>query len=81
MHRSQINKNKPCVRIMDKAEIFSFLLIFLGILLVIHHFIFWQRLFDIADMMHHEFFEAIFFTAGITLLMATRLKLGRSVEK
>ncbi|MGQ9538782.1 MAG: hypothetical protein ACUVTE_04255 [Candidatus Bathycorpusculaceae bacterium] len=59
---------------MDKAEVFGFLLIALGVALIIHHVLFWQRLFDIADMMHHEFFEAIFFTAGITLLITIRSK-------
>jgi len=64
---------------MDKAEVLSFFLIALGVLLVIHHVVFWQRPFDVNDMMHHEFFEAIFFTAGLTLLIATRSKRrGRS---
>lgn len=59
---------------MDKAEVFGLLLIALGFALIIHHVLFWQRPFDIADMMHHESFEAIFFTAGVTLLIALRSK-------
>jgi hypothetical protein len=59
---------------MDKTEAISALLITLGLLLIIHHAMFWQRPFDVVDMLHHEFFEAIFFTAGITLLVATRSK-------
>ncbi|MBS7647219.1 MAG: hypothetical protein QXK93_03145 [Candidatus Bathyarchaeia archaeon] len=55
---------------MDKAHALSFFLIALGVLLVVHHLVFWQRPFDLADIMHHEFFEAIFFTAGLTLLIA-----------
>ncbi|MEM2780728.1 MAG: hypothetical protein QW791_07695 [Candidatus Bathyarchaeia archaeon] len=58
---------------MDKKEAVSIFLIAIGLLLVVHHIIFWQRPFDLADMLHHEFFEAIFFTAGITLLIASRL--------
>lgn len=61
---------------MDKAYALSLFLIALGVLLVAHHLVFWQRPFDVADMMHHEFFEAIFFTAGLTLLIA-----GRSFKK
>lgn len=57
---------------MDKMYALSFFLIALGASLVIHHLIFWQRPLDLADVMHHEFFEAIFFTAGITLLVARR---------
>ncbi len=39
--------------------------------MVIHHVIISGRLFDIRDILHHEFFEAIAFTAGIVLLLAT----------
>jgi predicted membrane protein len=69
------------VKEMDKMEAVSVFLIALGALLVIHHVIFWQRLFDVSDALHHEFFEAIFFTAGITLLIAKRLNKARSAEK
>jgi len=69
------------VKEMDKIEAVSAFLIALGALLVIHHVIFWRRPFDIADMLHHEFFEAIFFTAGITLLIAKRLNKARVAEK
>jgi hypothetical protein len=62
---------------MDKLETVSAFLIFLGALLIIHHIIFWQRPFDVADVLHHEFFEAVLFTAGITLLIATRLTKAR----
>lgn len=66
---------------MNNIEVASSFLIAIGVLLVIHHFIFWQRPFDASDMLHHEFFEAIFFTAGITLLIATRLNKARSAER
>ncbi|MEM2202539.1 MAG: hypothetical protein QW595_02770 [Candidatus Bathyarchaeia archaeon] len=57
---------------MDKMYVLSFFLITLGASLVVHHLIFWQRPFDLTDVMHHEFFEAIFFTTGITLLVVRR---------
>ncbi len=65
---------------MNKMEAASAFLIALGALLIIHHIIFWQRPFDVGDMLHHEFFEAIFFTAGITLLIATRFNKPRRIE-
>jgi len=65
---------------MDKAYALSLFLIALGVLLVLHHLIFWQRPFDLADMMHHEFFEAIFFTAGLTLLVARRFSKKRGTQ-
>ncbi|MBS7615858.1 hypothetical protein KEJ45_01495 [Candidatus Bathyarchaeota archaeon] len=58
---------------MKKADVIGLFFILLGVSLIIHHIIFWQRPFDIGDMLHHEFFEAIFLTAGITLFIATRL--------
>ncbi|MEM3769607.1 MAG: hypothetical protein QXG76_00280 [Candidatus Bathyarchaeia archaeon] len=54
---------------MAKTETIGAFLIAIGLLLIIHHIIFWQRPFDLADMLHHEFFEAVFFTAGVTLLI------------
>ena len=58
---------------MKKLEtrILGFTFVLAGILMVIHHVIISGRLFDIHDILHHEFFEAIAFTAGIVLLLAT----------
>lgn len=51
---------------------FGILLVFLGLLVVLHHLIFAGRFFDLEDILHHEFFEAILFTAGLTLLLVSR---------
>jgi len=56
---------------MDKTETFGMLLIIIGTLMVLHHICQWQRPFDMEDILHHEFFEAILFTAGITLLVSS----------
>ena len=40
-----------------------------GLLIVLHHFLICGRFFDVGDILHHEFFEAIFFTAGLVLLL------------
>jgi len=66
---------------MDKAIMVSACLIALGVIFIIHHCIFWHRPFDLTDILHHEFFEAIFLTAGITLLIATSIRRGRSDGK
>jgi hypothetical protein len=42
--------------------------VLVGLLIVIHHFLISGRLFDLRDILHHEFFWVIFFTAGLTLL-------------
>ena len=63
---------------MDKTETFGMLLIIIGTLMVLHHVCAWQRLFDLKDILHHEFFEAIFFTAGITLLISNYYNKRRS---
>jgi hypothetical protein len=39
----------------------------------LHHLTFSGRLFDLADILHHEFFEATFITAGIILLITSRI--------
>jgi hypothetical protein len=54
------------------GTIIGAILVCLGALIIIHHVLICGRLFDLADMLHHEFFEAILLTAGITLLIATR---------
>ena len=43
-------------------------LVLVGLLSVIHHLLICGRLFDLDDILHHEFFWAIFFTSGLTLL-------------
>ena len=47
-------------------------LVLLGILGVVLHVWITGRLFEFGDMLHHEFFEAIFLTAGIVLIFATK---------
>jgi len=42
-----------------------------GILMLIHHVIVSGKLFDLWDILHHEFFEAVAFTAGIVLIVTT----------
>jgi hypothetical protein len=54
-----------------KTKAFGIIFILLGLLAIIHHFIINGRLFDIGDILHHEFFEAILLTAGITILITT----------
>ena len=43
-------------------------LVVVGLLIVLDHFLICGRLVDIDDILHHEFFWAIFFTAGLVLL-------------
>ena len=56
-----------------KGMILGFVFVLLGLLSVIHHFLISGRLFDLGDMLHHEFIEAILFTTGIVLLLTTLL--------
>jgi hypothetical protein len=55
---------------MEKTKAISMTFIAIGLILLLHHYIFWQRIADPGDILHHEFFEAIFLTAGITLLVS-----------
>lgn len=66
---------------MEKVEVISTMLITIALLLLLHHYVFWQRLADLSDVMHHEFFEAIFMTAGITLLVSHQHNKRRSDRK
>ena len=63
---------------MNKTKTFAILLIVVGTLMILHHVYTWQRLFDIEDILHHEFFEAISLTAGITLLISNHYNKKRS---
>jgi hypothetical protein len=59
---------------MEKNEvtIVGVVFVLLGLLIVIHHALVSGRLFDVGDVLHHEFFEAILFTAGAVLLLTAR---------
>jgi len=52
-----------------KTKTIGIIFIVAGLLIILHHFVINGRPFDIEDMLHHEFFEAILFTAGITTLI------------
>jgi len=52
-----------------KTKTLGIILILICLLITLHHFVINGRLFDIEDMLHHEFFEAILLTAGITILI------------
>lgn len=66
---------------MEETEIVAIALIIAGLTILLHHFIFWQRIADLDDILHHEFFVAIFLTAGITLLISDRYGRGRNEQK
>ena len=36
-----------------------------GILILIHHLIYHSRLFDVRDILHHEFFAGVFIAFGM----------------
>lgn len=53
-----------------KTQKLGIVLILIGILIIIHHiYITGGRPFDPQDILNHEFFEAIFITAGLILLI------------
>ncbi len=66
---------------MEKVEIIGTMLITIALLLILHHYVFWHRPADLSDVMHHEFFEAVFMTAGITLLVSHQYNKRRSDRK
>jgi hypothetical protein len=56
---------------MNKSKTLGILLVLIGLLIVIHHIYITGRPLDLADVANHEFFEAILFAVGITLLLAS----------
>ena len=54
-----------------KNETLGVILVLVGLLILFHHFYYTGRFFDLGDILHHEFFEAIFFTAGLVLLLSS----------
>lgn len=66
---------------MEKTEITSITLIIIALIILLHHYFSWQRIADLDDILHHEFFEAIFLTAGITLLISNHYNKKRNEQK
>ncbi len=66
---------------MEETKTIAIALIIVGLIILLHHFIFWQRIADLKDVLHHEFFAAISLTAGITLLMTIRYNKGRNEQR
>lgn len=53
---------------MKTGKLLGAIFILFGLLIVFHHRYVHGKLYNLEDIMNHEFFEAIF-TAGITLLL------------
>jgi len=51
-----------------KLKILAAILVLCGLVILLHHVIVTGRLFDLRDILHHEFFEGVFITAGLVLL-------------
>jgi hypothetical protein len=66
---------------MEKTETISITLIIIGLLIILHHYSISQRIVDLNDILHHEFFEVVFLTAGITLLISNHYNKKRSEQK
>lgn len=54
-----------------KQRIFAAMLVLCGLVILLHHVIVTGRLFDLRDILHHEFFEGVFLTAGLVLLASS----------
>jgi len=50
---------------VKETNLASLISITLGIIVLIHHLIYTSRLFDIEDILHHEFFAGAFIAFGI----------------
>jgi sulfur transfer protein SufE len=55
---------------MEKTKLMGIAFIVIGLIMILHHYISVRRIADIRDIANHEFFEAIFLTAGGTLLIS-----------
>ncbi|NIP66502.1 hypothetical protein GWM83_03900 [Candidatus Bathyarchaeota archaeon] len=49
---------------MKRNSLAPLISISVGILILIHHLIYWRILFDPKDVLHHEFFAAVFIAFG-----------------
>ncbi|MFA5363608.1 MAG: hypothetical protein WC325_00305 [Candidatus Bathyarchaeia archaeon] len=58
----------------NTISIVGAIFVLVGVLIVVHHVAICGRLFDLGDILHHEFFEAITFTAGIVMLITSKTK-------
>ena len=54
-----------------EGRILSAMFLAIGVLGLFHHVQITGRLYDLRDILNHEFFEAIFITAGIVLLVSS----------
>lgn len=59
---------------MEKAKAIGVVLVVIGLIIIMHHYVISRRIADINDMLHREFFEAVFLTADLALLINTCAK-------
>jgi len=56
---------------IDAITVAGAVFVLVGLLIVFDHLLICGRFFDLGDILHHEFFEAIFFTAGLVLMLTS----------
>jgi len=61
---------------MKPTTVIAFLFVSVGILILIHHLVTTGRIFDVNDVLHHEFFAGITVAFGLGML-ASRMKGSR----
>jgi uncharacterized membrane protein len=57
------------MRSSTKYVVMGIILLVIAAAIIVHHYVICGRLYDLPDILHHEWFEAIFITAGIILLL------------
>ena len=50
---------------VKENNLVSLISIVVGILILMHHLIYSNRLFDVRDVLHHEFFAGVFIAFGM----------------
>ena len=54
---------------MKPITVIAFFSIFVGILILIHHLVTVGRIFDVNDVLHHEFFAGVIIAFGLGILI------------
>lgn len=59
---------------MSKDKIYASIFILLGIAIIIHQLIFYAKIWEWNDALHHEWFSAILIMFGLGILVGKKIK-------
>jgi len=66
----------PLRGIMSRCKLWALIFILIGIIIILHQFVLYRKIWEWNDSLHHEWFVALSIAFGLGILAGEKLKEG-----